>query len=65
MQNVEEEARRYAKAREQGDFDTAAVIAGVAAGLIHDLPDAAEIVSRVVREAETLLSQGRGLAPRP
>jgi nitronate monooxygenase len=47
---------RYAKAREAGDFDTAAVIAGEAVDLIGDIPSAADIVERVVREAATLLS---------
>jgi nitronate monooxygenase len=50
-----EEAERYAKARESGDFDTAAVIAGEAVDLIGDIPPAAEIVERITREAETLI----------
>ena len=53
-----EEAQRYSNAREQGNFDIAAVIAGEAVGLIHDVLPAAEIVNRVVREAEALLSRG-------
>ena len=44
---------------ERGDFDVAAVIAGEAVGLIHDAPPAAEIVDRITREAEGLLSRGR------
>jgi len=52
-----EEAQRYSNAREQGDFDIAAVIAGEAVGLIHDVLPAAEIVNRVVREAEALLTR--------
>jgi nitronate monooxygenase len=55
---VTEEAQRYREARERGDFDVAAVVAGEAAGLIHDLPSAGEVVERVVREAEALLLQG-------
>ncbi|MEA2929562.1 MAG: nitronate monooxygenase [Hyphomicrobiales bacterium] len=58
MQNIEGEAARYAAARESGDFDTAAVIAGEAVGLIRDLPPAGEIVTRVVAEAENLLQKG-------
>jgi len=58
MQDVEGEATRYAAARESGDFDTAAVIAGEAVGLIHDLPDAGEIVTRTVAQAENLLQKG-------
>ena len=59
LKRQEEEAQRYAEARERGDFDVAAVIAGEAVGLIHDAPPAAEIVDRIIREAEVLLSRGR------
>ena len=55
MQNIEGEAPRYAQARETGDFDTAAVIAGELVGLIHDLPNAADIVTRTVAQAEELI----------
>jgi hypothetical protein len=34
------------------------VIAGEAAGLIHDLPGAGDIVTRTVAQAESLLSNG-------
>lgn len=50
----------FATARETGDFDMAPVIAGEAAGLIHDIPSAREIVLRTVADAERLL----GSAPR-
>ena len=53
-----EEAQRYAEARERGDFDIAAVIAGEAVGLIHEVLPAAEIVSRVVSEAQARLAAG-------
>jgi nitronate monooxygenase len=56
--NIDAEAARYAAARAAGDFDIAAVIAGEAAGLIHDLPDAADIVTRTVAHAEELLDKG-------
>ena len=59
LKRQEEEAQRYAEARERGDFDVAAVIAGEAVGLIHDAPPAAEIVDRIIREAEALLSRGQ------
>ena len=61
MQHLDEEAARYSEAGEAGNFDTAAVIAGEAVGLIHDLPPAAEIVERMVREAEVLLGRRLGL----
>jgi nitronate monooxygenase len=54
---LDEEAPRYAAARDAGDFDTAAVIAGEAIGLIHDLPQAAAIVERIIAEAEALLAR--------
>jgi nitronate monooxygenase len=58
VENLEEESRRYRNAQERGDFEIAGVIAGEAVGLIRDVPSAAEIVDRVVRQAESLL-QGR------
>ncbi len=60
--NAEAVAREYAEARERGDFDTAAVIAGEACGLIRDIPPAAEIVERVVAEAERIAHTGSGAA---
>src|SRR5215213_9962235 len=53
-----EEAQRYAEARDRGDFDIAAVIAGEAVGLIHKVLPAAEIVNRVVSEAQAVLAAG-------
>jgi nitronate monooxygenase len=58
LQNVTAVAADYAAARAAGNFDVAAVIAGEAVGLIHDIPPAAEIVDRIVTEAEQIL-QGR------
>lgn len=55
LQHIEEEAARYAAAREAGDFDVAAVIAGEAVDLIDDVPPAAIIVERVVSDAARLL----------
>jgi len=56
--------REYAAARERGDFDIAAVIAGEACALIHDIPTAGDIVRRIVGDAERLLSSHRGGAGR-
>jgi len=56
LQHQEAEATRYAAARATGDFDTAAVIAGEAVDLIGDIPPAAEVVERIVREAEALIA---------
>lgn len=51
-----DEAERYAEARERGDFSTAAIIAGEVVDLVHDILPAAEVVTRIVREAEAQLS---------
>ena len=52
---AEQVGREYAAARERGDFDIAGVIAGEACALIQDIPQAGEIVRRIVAEAENLL----------
>ena len=48
-------------ARESGDVDEGPLSMGQDAGLIHDIPPAAEIVTRIAREAEAILT--RKLAP--
>jgi nitronate monooxygenase len=50
-----EVGRDYLAACTRGDFDIAAVIAGEACALIHDIPPAGEIVERIISEAEDLL----------
>ena len=62
MQNVAAVAAEYAAARAAGNFDVAAVIAGEAVGLIHDIPPAAELVERIAVEAEQLLEGRRNSA---
>jgi NAD(P)H-dependent flavin oxidoreductase YrpB (nitropropane dioxygenase family) len=57
MRHLEEESAKYAAARDAGDFDIAAVIAGEAVGIIHDIPSAHEVIERVVREASALLTR--------
>ena len=59
LQNVNKVAAEYAAAKAAGNFDVAAVIAGEAAGLIHDIPSAAEIIDRIVTEAEQTLQGQR------
>jgi nitronate monooxygenase len=59
MQNVKAVAAEYAAAKAAGNFDIAAVIAGEAVGLIDDIPPAAEIVDRIVTEAEQILNGQR------
>jgi nitronate monooxygenase len=55
LQKAEEEGEAYVKARDAGNFDVAAVIAGEAVGMIHDIPSAGEIVERTMSEAAQLL----------
>jgi nitronate monooxygenase len=59
MQRADEISREYIAARMAGDFEIAAVFAGEAVGLIHDIPPAAEIVERIAIEAEQLLAGRR------
>lgn len=59
MQNIGTVAADYAAAKAAGNFDIAAVIAGEAVGLIHDIPPAGEIVGRIVSEAELILNGRR------
>ena len=51
MRAMHVEGDRYAAARASGDYATAAVIAGEAAALIHDIPAAAEVIRAMVRDA--------------
>lgn len=61
LQRVQEEGARYTAARERGDFDVAAVIAGEVLDLITDIPPAGSIVERIVAEAARLLSSAPSL----
>lgn len=55
LQQLHVERPRYQEARSHGDYDTAAVIAGESAGLVHDVLPAATIVSDLVREMDEIL----------
>jgi len=59
MQRADQIAVDYAAAKAAGNFDVAAVFAGESAGLIHDIPPAAEIVDRIVTEADQILNKRR------
>lgn len=52
-----EVGRAMAEARRQDDGEEMNLMAGQAVGLIRDLPTAAEVVERIVRQAESLLAQ--------
>jgi nitronate monooxygenase len=55
LQNAGAVSAEYFAARAASNFDVAVVFAGESVGLIHDIPPAAEIVERIVTEAEQLL----------
>jgi nitronate monooxygenase len=55
------ERERYAAAAEAGDVSRAVVWASEAIDLVRDLPPAAELVHRMVREAGAALERGRAL----
>jgi len=59
MQNAATVVAEYAAAKAAGNFDVAAVIAGEAVGLIHDIPPAAEIVEWIASEADQILTGRR------
>jgi nitronate monooxygenase len=53
---INEEGQRYVAAKARHDFDIAAVIAGESAGLIHDVPTAAEVIRSMVEQADKLMT---------
>jgi NAD(P)H-dependent flavin oxidoreductase YrpB (nitropropane dioxygenase family) len=55
-QNQAEARARVQDARKNGDCDEAPLSMGQDAGLIHDIPPAAELVTRIAREAEEILT---------
>ena len=59
VHNLEAVAAEYAAARDAGNYDVSAVFAGQSAGLIHDVPPAAEIVDRIVNEADQIFAGRR------
>ncbi len=63
LQDMKAVAAEYAAAKAAGNFEIAAVIAGEAVGLIHDIPPAAEIVDRIVTEADQILLGRRNSSP--
>jgi nitronate monooxygenase len=65
VHNVEAVTAEYVAARDAGNFDIAGVFAGQSVGLIHDIPPAAEIVDRIVTEADQILSGRRNFPTAP
>ena len=56
LQNLTEAVESVQAARRSGDTDEVPIFFGQDAGLINDLPPAAEIVARIVREAEEIIT---------
>lgn len=52
-------------ALDSGDLDAGLIWAGQVQGLIHDVPTCAELVGRIVREADTILARLAGNRPAP
>ena len=47
----------YPKVMIEGDLDAGAWSCGMVAGLIHDVPSCQELIDRIMREAESLITQ--------
>jgi len=65
IHNLDAVATEYAAARDAGNFDIAGVFAGEGVGLIHDIPSAAEIIDRIVKEADQILHGRRNFQSAP
>ena len=63
MQAMAEKGPRYESAREAGDFDTAAVIAGEGAAMVKSVLPAGVILRDMVEQAGALLAGGQGSFP--
>jgi nitronate monooxygenase len=48
------------QALESGDLDAGLIWAGQVQGLIHDIPSCADLIARIMREAETIIAQRLG-----
>ena len=47
----------YPKVMQQGELEAGAWSCGMVAGLIHDIPTVAELMARIMREADSLITQ--------
>ncbi|MFZ3128403.1 MAG: nitronate monooxygenase family protein [Rhodoferax sp.] len=54
---MEEVAGVYPRIMKEGTMDAGAWSCGMVAGLIHDVPTVQELVNRIMREAETIITQ--------
>ncbi|SAL36080.1 2-nitropropane dioxygenase, NPD [Caballeronia choica] len=64
LQHLHTERPRFLEARANHEFDTAPVIAGESAGLIHDVRPAKAIVDDLVREMSEILGYAGARGPR-
>ncbi|MEX1033367.1 MAG: nitronate monooxygenase family protein [Cellvibrionaceae bacterium] len=53
---VDEVAGVYPRIMQEGDMDAGAWSCGMVAGLIHDIPSCQELIDRIMREAEEIIS---------
>lgn len=59
---IEQVAGVYPKIMMEGEMDAGAWSCGMVAGLIHDIPTCAELIARIMREAEEILARMNRLA---
>jgi NAD(P)H-dependent flavin oxidoreductase YrpB (nitropropane dioxygenase family) len=57
---IEEVAGVYPRIMMEGDMDAGAWSCGMVAGLIHDIPTCEELISRIMSEAEAIMTQRFG-----
>lgn len=57
---IEEVAGVYPRIMMEGDMDAGAWSCGMVAGLIHDIPTCEDLISRIMREAEAIMTQRFG-----
>ena len=50
----------YPKIMKQGEMDAGAWSCGMVAGLIHDIPTVKDLIDRIMREAEEIISRRLG-----
>ena len=54
---IEEVAGVYPRIMKEGDMDAGAWSCGMVAGLIHDIPSCAELINRIMKEAEDIIAR--------
>jgi nitronate monooxygenase len=54
---IEEVAGVYPRIMKEGDMDAGAWSCGMVAGLIHDIPTVKELIDRIMREAEEIVTK--------